>query len=304
MDGDKADCLPTAADPPASQPSRRQVLYGAGASLGLAALGPALGRGHHPAGSTGRVTARADANRCMDFGQDWKFVLVNPNGTTDPTGAYKNAYQPGFDDSNWQVLDVPHDWAIYLNPVNLPNTSSGTGFLQTGLAWYRKHFTLPSSLAGQRISIEFDGIYENATVWLNGQLLGNHPYAYTGYNFDITGVAQADGVTENVLAIQVPSAQPSSRWYSGSGIFRNVYLVVTNPVHVARHGTFVTTPDLETNLASGFAAVHVETEVANDGSAPATVDVAVTITDPRGRPAGQGSATVSVPGGQAQTATV
>jgi len=121
------------------------------------------------------VAARAAADRCLDFGQDWKFVLVNPNGTNDPTGAYANAYQPGFDDSGWQAVDVPHDWAIYLTPVDLPGTSSGTGFLQTGLAWYRKHFTLPPSLAGQRISIEFDGVYMNSTVWLNGQLLGNHP---------------------------------------------------------------------------------------------------------------------------------
>ena len=304
MDGEKAGRLPTAGDAPASQPSRRQVLYGAGAGLGLAALGPVLGRGHHPAGGTGRVTARADADRCLDFGQDWKFVLVNPNGTNDPTGAYTNAYKPGFDDSNWQVLDVPHDWAIHLTPVDLPNTSSATGFLQTGLAWYRKHFTLPPSLAGQRISVEFDGIYMNSTVWLNGQRLGNHPYAYTGYNFDVTDLVHADGVTGNVLAVQVPSAQPSSRWYSGSGIFRNVYLVVTGPVHVARHGTFVTTPDLAANLRSGFAAVQVQTDVENDGSSAASVTVAVTITDPHGRTAGQGTSTVSVPGGQTQSTTV
>ena len=252
----------------AARPSRRQVLRGAGAGLGAAALAPMLGRWPgYPAAAGTRVAARAAADRCLDFGQDWKFVLVNPNGTNDPTGAYQNAYQPGFDDSSWQVLDVPHDWAIYLTPVDLPNTSSSTGFLQTGLAWYRKHFTLPPSLAGQRISIEFDGIYMNPTVWLNGQLLGNHPYAYTGYNFDITSLVHTDGVTDNVLAVQVPSAQPSSRWYSGSGIFRNVYLVATNPVHVARHGTFVTTPDLAANLQSGFAAVQIQTDVENDGTA-------------------------------------
>ena len=110
-----------------------------------------------------------------------------------------------------------------------------------------------------------------------------------------------DGATENVLAVQVPSAQPSSRWYSGSGIFRNVYLVVTGPVHVARHGTFVTTPDLESSLRSRYAAVQVQTDVANDGGVAATVDLALTITDPR-RPAGQGTATVSVPAGQARPA--
>jgi beta-galactosidase len=168
--------------------------------------------------------------------------------------------------------------------------------LQTGLAWYRKHFTLPPSLAGQRISIEFDGIYMNPAVWLNGQLLGNHPYAYTGYNFDITSLVHTDG-TDNVLAVQVPSAQPSSRWYSGSGIFRNVYLIATDPVHVARHGTFVTTPGLETSLQSGQAAVQIQTSIANDGTAPATVDLALTVTDPKGRPAGQGTATVTVPAG-------
>ena len=101
MDGDKTDRLPAAADDQASRPSRRQVLYGAGAGLGLAALAPVLGRERGP---VGRVTARAAAGRSMDFGQDWKFVLVNPNGTNDPTGAYQNAYQPGFDDSSWQVL--------------------------------------------------------------------------------------------------------------------------------------------------------------------------------------------------------
>ncbi len=300
VDRDQSNHLPAAPGDAPAQPSRRQLLYGAGAGLGLAALAPVL----RPGSLRARVAARAAADRCLDFGQDWKFVLVNPNGTNDPTGAYANAYQPGFDDSNWQAVDVPHDWAIYLTPVDLPGTSSGTGFLQTGLAWYRKHFTLPPSLAGQRISIEFDGVYMNSTVWLNGRLLGNHPYAYTGYNFDVTSLVHTDGVTENVLAVQVPSAQPSSRWYSGSGIFRNVYLVVTGPVHVARHGTFVTTPDLESSLRSGHAAVQVQTDIANDGSAAATVDLALTITDPRGRPAGQGTATVSVPAGQAQSATV
>jgi beta-galactosidase len=263
-----------------------------------------LGRASRPADARDRVTARAAGDRSLDLGQDWKFVLVNPNGTNDPTGAYTDAFQPGFDDSGWRTLDIPHDWAIELTPVDLPGTSSGTGFLQTGLAWYRKHFTLPSSLAGQRISVEFDGIYMNSSVWLNGQFLGNHPYAYTGYNFDVTNIVHTDGVTPNVLAVMVPSAQPSSRWYPGSGIFRNAYLVVTNPVHVARHGTFVTTPDLATTVASGYANVQVQTDVANDGTVDTNAEVTVTITDPRGRPAGHGTTTVTVPAGQTQRTTV
>ncbi len=293
-----------ATTPATGGPSRRQLLRGAGAGLGAVALAPMLGHGSRPADARDRVTARAAGDRSLDLAQDWKFVLVNPNGTTDPTGAYNNAYQPGFDDSAWRTLDIPHDWAIELTPVDTPGTSSGTGFLQTGLAWYRKHFTLPQALAGQRISVEFDGIYMNSSVWLNGQFLGNHPYAYTGYNFDVTGIAHTDGTTPNVLAVMVPSAQPSSRWYPGSGIFRNAYLVVTGPVHVARHGTFVTTPDLATTASAGYANVVVQTDVANDGSDGSDVDVAVTITDARGRPAGHGTSTVSVPAGKTQRTSV
>jgi beta-galactosidase len=299
-----SDNLPAASSEATAGPTRRQVLRGAGAGLGAAALAPALGLAGRPADARDRVTARMSGDRSLDFGQDWKFVLVNPNGVTDPTGAYQTAYQPGFDDSGWRTLDVPHDWAIELTPVQTAGTSSGTGFLPTGLAWYRKHFTLPPSLAGQRISLEFDGVYMNSSVWLNGQLLGNHPYAYTGYNFDVTSLVHTDGVTPNVLAVKVPSQQPSSRWYPGSGIFRNVYLIVTNPVHVARHGTVVTTPNLEANLTSGHAAVQVQTDVANDAASAATVNVTVTISDPGGRPVGQGKSTVSVAGGQTQSTVI
>ncbi|HEX3389275.1 MAG TPA: glycoside hydrolase family 2 TIM barrel-domain containing protein [Streptosporangiaceae bacterium] len=287
----------------ASGLSRRRVLQGAGAGLGAAALAPVLGLGERPA-EAARLTARAAANRVTDFGQDWKFALVNPDGITDPTGAYANAMDPGFDDSGWQQLDVPHDWSIELAPVDNASTSSATGFLPGGLAWYRKHFTLPGSLAGQRISIEFDGVYRNSNVYLNGTLLGNHPYAYTGFSYDVTGLVHTDGVTADVIAVSAADQQPSSRWYSGDGIFRNVYLVATGPVHVARHGLFVTTPGLPAALSSGYATVQVDTDVTNEGSASASVQVAVTLTSPAGKTAGQGSTTVSVPGGQTQTATV
>ena len=286
------------------RPSRRQVLQGAGAGLSAVAVAPLLGVTGRPSDPRGRVTARVSGNRSWDFDQDWKFVLVNPAGITDPTGAYANAQDPGFDDSGWRTLDVPHDWSIELTPVQTANTSSSTGFLEGGLAWYRKHFTLPSSMAGQRISVEFDGVYMNSNVYLNGQLLGNHPYAYTGFSYDITDLAHTDGVTPNVIAVQAQNQLPSSRWYSGSGIFRNVYLIATNPVHVARHGIFVTTPGLKAALASGYAAVQVETDVTNDGASTASVDVAVRITDPDRRAVGHGTSTVSVGAGQTQSAVV
>jgi beta-galactosidase len=298
--------LPATAAPAAvlGAPSRRQLLRGAGASIGAVAFAPGLGLTGRPAQGRARVTARASTSRSADFGQDWKFVLVNADGITDPTGAYANAQDAAFDDSGWRTLDVPHDWSIELTPVQTATTSSGTGFLQGGLAWYRKHFTLPSSLAGQRISVEFDGVYMNSNVYLNGQLLGNHPYAYTGFSYDITGQVHTDGVTPNVIAVQTTNQLPSSRWYSGSGIFRNVYLVATNPVHVARHGTFVTTPALQTTIASGYAAVQVQTDIANDGASAATVDVAVTIAIAAGKVVGQGTSTVSVGAGQTQRTVV
>ena len=301
---------PPASQPPASQsaasPSRRQVLRGAGAGLGAAALAPVLGLGARPASAAARarLTARAAPSRVTDFGQGWKFALVNPYGIADPTGGYANAQDPGFDDSGWRQLDVPHDWSIELAPVDNASTSSSTGFLPGGLGWYRKHFTLPRSLAGQRISIEFDGVYRNSNVYLNGKLLGNHPYAYTGFGYDLTGLVHTDGVTEDVIAVSCADQQPSSRWYSGDGIFRHVYLVTTGAVHVARHGVFVTTPGLPGTLSSGFATVQVAIQVANDGTAAAPVQVAVTVTAPDGKTAAQGTATVSVPAGQTQAATV
>jgi len=287
----------------AGGPSRREVLRGAGAGLGVAALAPVFGMAG--AGQAqARMTARAEGTRSVDFGQDWKFALVNADGITDPTGAYANAQAPGFDDSGWRTLDVPHDWSIEFTPVQTATTSSGTGFLQGGLAWYRKHFTIPSSMAGRRISVDFDGVYMNSNVYLNGQLLGNHPYAYTGFSYDITGLAHTDGVTPNVIAVQAMNQLPSSRWYSGSGIFRNVYLVATDPVHVARHGTFVTTPDLQTTIAAGYAGVQVQTDVANEGSAAASVQVATAIKNPAGKTVARGSSTVSVAAGQTQSATI
>jgi beta-galactosidase len=285
-------------------PSRRDVLRATGIGLGAVALAPVLGRADVPGQAQSRLTARASGTRSTDFGQAWKFALVNPDGITDPTGAYANAQAPGFDDSGWSTVDVPHDWSIELTPVQAASTSSATGFLPGGLAWYRKHFTLPSSLAGQRISIEFDGVYRNSNVYLNGNLLGNHPYAYTGFSYDLTGLVHTDGVTPDVIAVSAADQQPSSRWYSGDGIFRNVYLVITGAVHVARHGTFVTTPGLPAALSSGYAAVQVDTDVTNEGSAAASVQVAVTLTSPAGTTAAQGSTTVSVPAGQTQTAAV
>ena len=271
-------------------PSRRDVLRAGAAISAVAAAGVIAAR---PA--IGLSNDDAPVARSYDFGLDWKFVLVNANGITDPGGQYDGAYQPGFDDSGWESLDLPHDWSIHLNPV--ATGSSGDGFYQGGLGWYRKTFTLPSHMAGKRIWLEFDGVYSNPQVYLNGQFLGSHPYAYTGFGFDLTGNVSTDGRTPNVVAVQAANQVPSSRWYSGSGIYRNVHLIVTGPVHIARHGTFVTTPGLP---ASG--AVHIATDIRNDSAASSQVTVLASVRDAGGRTAASGSTTVTVAAGQTVTA--
>ncbi|WP_136606238.1 Ig-like domain-containing protein [Paenibacillus dokdonensis] len=212
--------------------------------------------------------------RKLDFNADWRFQRENG-------GSISGAQAPDFDDHAWRQLNLPHDWSIELDfNANSPATHEG-GFLDGGTGWYRKTFTLPASMSGKHLSIDFDGVYMNSTTYLNGQVLGTYPYGYTSFSYDISDKVYTDG-RENVLAVKVNNTQPSSRWYSGSGIYRNVYLTVTSPVHVARYGTFVTTPDLETAYASGRADVNIVTKVANDSTVPAEVSVRSSIVDAAG----------------------
>ena len=210
------------------------------------------------------AAARPGVPRSADFDRGWKFALVNAADVTDPTGAYAHAEQPSFDDSSWRNLTLPHDWSVERDPTP-QGTQPGEGFYQGGLGWYRKTFTLPPSLSGKRISLEFDGVYMDSSVYVNGTLAAQHPYGYTGFDVDLTSLAHTDG-TPNVVAVKVLNQVPTSRWYAGSGIYRNVHLVVTDPVHVARHGVTVTTPDLATTYPQGFATVHAETELVGEGT--------------------------------------
>jgi beta-galactosidase len=240
----------------------------------------------------GAIASPAAAARTTSFDQDWRFALVNREAATDPTGAYAHAADPGYDDSTWRALDLPHDWSIELLPTATGGTTAGTGFFQGGLGWYRKTFTLPRSLRDKRISVEFDGVYMDSEVFYNGRKVASHPYGYTGFAVDLTGSAVTDGRTPNVLAVKVRNQVPSSRWYSGSGIYRHVHLMVSNAVHVARHGVFVTTPGLARGFRHDRARVHVQTAVAGGAA-----DVISTVRDPLGRVAGSArgaSADISV----------
>ncbi|CQR47245.1 Beta-galactosidase [Paraliobacillus sp. PM-2] len=212
--------------------------------------------------------------RQLNFNKDWRFKR-------ETEGSIQGAQNPDFDDSSWRQLNLPHDWSIELdfNP-NSKATHEG-GFLDGGIGWYRKTFTLPSSMEGKQISIDFDGVYMDSTTYLNGEVVGNYPYGYNAFSYDITDLLHTDG-RENVLVVKVKNIQPSSRWYSGSGIYRNVHLTVTEPIHVARYGTFVTTPDLETAYKQGKANVNIETEINNETADNAEVTVKSTIYDKDG----------------------
>src|SRR4051812_36521583 len=238
-----------------------------------------------------------------DLDRDWRFALVSLNGNASD-GPYARAADPSFDDSSWRRVDVPHDWSIEQTPTPptaaVP-TTSGTGFFPGGLGWYRKTFTLPRSFTGKRLSVEFDGVYMDSSVYLNGRLLGVHPYGYTGFSLDLTG-AHTDGRTPNVLAVRVRNQIPSSRWYSGSGIYRNVRLVVTEPVHVRRWGTYVSAPGLEPS-GSGPADVRIATTVDGGSGSGTSVQVEQIVTDARGVRVGRAATVLSVPAAGA-TATV
>lgn len=213
-------------------------------------------------------------DREINFNEDWRFFLE------EGTSIY--AAGKDFDDSGWRQLDLPHDYSIEQDfDPNSPSGANG-GFLNGGVGWYRKTFTLPKSMAGKRISIQFGGVYMDSTTYVNGVLAGNYPYGYSPFAYDITDYVAADGVTENVIAVRVNHQQPSSRWYSGSGIYRNVKLVVTDDVHVARYGTYVTTPGLEQLYAQNKAEVSVETNIENDGEQPVSASVTSTVYDSEG----------------------
>ncbi|MEU0842721.1 glycoside hydrolase family 2 TIM barrel-domain containing protein [Streptomyces sp. NPDC005962] len=235
-------------------------------------------------------TPRATGGRSIPLDDGWRFTLVTPDGNAEPDGDYADARQPGYDDSAWRTVAVPHDWSIELTPTTEHGTTGGTGFLPGGIGWYRRSFTLPSGVAGKRISVEFDGVYMDAYVYCNGKLVGNHPYGYTGFALDLTDVAHTDGTTPNVLAVRVRNQLPSSRWYSGSGIYRHARLVITDPVHVARWGTYITTPA----PSQDHATVRARTSVVNASDDEQSVTVVSTVKDPDGKTVAHTRSTVTV----------
>jgi beta-galactosidase len=193
-------------------------------------------------------------------------------------GDVPGAQEAAFDDNSWRALDLPHDWSIE-GPYdqNAPTGGSG-GYLPTGVAWYRKSFVLPDAQRGCKVLIEFDGIYQHSTVWINGHELGTWPYGYTAFHYDLTPHVRF-GAGPNVIAVRVDnSQQPNSRWYSGSGICRRTWLTISDPLRVVPWGTYVTTPEVTPETAT----VRIRTRVRNDRTGPQSVRLKSVIADTDG----------------------
>ncbi|MZE70043.1 glycoside hydrolase family 2 TIM barrel-domain containing protein, partial [Streptomyces sp. SID5789] len=261
--------------------TRRSVLI---ASAATPAAGAVLAA---PTASAADATGGAPGRRTVALRDGWRFWLADPDGSVEGSTAPAD---PAYDDAAWREVAVPHDWSIEQTPTTEHGTTSGTGFLPGGLGWYRLAFTLPPALAGKRISVEFDGVYMDARVHCNGREAGRHPYGYTGFALDLTDLVHTDGRTENVLAVRVRNRLPSSRWYSGSGIYREARLVVTEPVHVRRWGTYVTTP----RVSAERAVVRVETAVVNTSGTAREVEVRSSVEDADGRTVARTASTARV----------
>ena len=160
------------------------------------------------------------------------------------------AKQPAFDDASWRQLNLPHDWSIEGALTPPPAGDPENGFFPHGIGWYRKTFALPATAAARKIVVEFDGVYMNSDVWINGQFLGRRPYGFIGFRYDLTDYLTKDG-SPNVLAVRVDdSAEPSLRWYAGAGIYRDVRLIATGYTHFRLDGGIrISTPQVSADRA-------------------------------------------------------
>lgn len=211
-------------------------------------------------GAPGLGAAEVDP---INFG--WRFA----------NGDHPEAVQPAFDDSGWETVDLPHDWAID-GPFD-PQGNPDTALLPwQGEGWYRKRFTLPQAAEGQRLQFVFDGIMANPTVYLNSEEVGSWTYGYNSFSIDATEAAVFGG--DNVLTVHADTRQHASRWYPGAGIYRKVTLRLVDPVHIPVWGVFVQTPAVEATQAD----VHAEIEIANRSGTTRPVGVDVDIIDPHG----------------------
>jgi beta-galactosidase len=250
--------------------------------------------------ATHSARAAASLRERIPFDDGWKFMKGDPEGAsnqlsynsikdrlraTDSVGTDANvsvpsngsglgsdmAYtQPSFNDSSWRSLNLPHDWGVE-GPFKQEYPGETGKLPWWGVAWYRKTFDLPPTDSGRQIFLDVDGAMSYAAVWLNGAFVGGWPYGYSSWRLDLTPFIKFGG--PNVLAIRLDNPPDSSRWYPGGGIYRNVWLIKTQPVHVAHWGTFVTTPEINGDSAT----VQIKVTVDNRSAQPAQVQVRTAI---------------------------
>jgi hypothetical protein len=196
------------------------------------------------------------------FNNDWRFHL----------GDVYQAKEKDYNDSEWRMLNIPHDWSIELNFDK--KYASSTAYLPGGIGWYRKSFIVPAEWRGKSIKILFDGIYNNSEVWINGHYLGKRPNGYISFIYDITPYLFFG--EENIISVRVDRTKfADSRWYTGSGIYRNVWLIVTSKIHVAQWGTTIVTP----KVLSGEALVSISTKVINENKSNEPIKIVYTVID-------------------------
>jgi beta-galactosidase len=203
-----------------------------------------------------------------EFNKEWRFTLANEKGSESQ----------GFDDAKWRELRLPHDWSIEGTFNKDYPAGVGGGALPGGIGWYRKAFKLSAEDKDKVVLIDFDGVYMNSEVWINGKPLGKRPFGYISFRYELTPYLKF-GDSTNVIAVKVDnSQQPNSRWYSGSGIYGNVWLVKTGKVYVDKSGTYVTTPKVDQQSAS----VSLKISLRNASGGNIIVKLKTTLFDPKG----------------------
>lgn len=215
-------------------------------------------------------------DRTISFDDNWLFMKDSP----------VNADKTDYNDSKWRKVQLPHDWSIedlpnqtydsITGPFNKSSIGSiSTGFTIGGTCWYRKKFFTGKNQQNRIVTIDFDGVYMNSDVWLNGHHLGTHPYGYTPFHYELTTHLKPAG-QENVLAVRVRNEGRNSRWYSGSGIYRHLWLTFTEPVHISHNGVYITTP----LVSKVKATVQVKTLLSNEEAKPVNIELTTTIISP------------------------
>jgi len=213
------------------------------------------------------------------FDSNWKFYL----------GDVKGGEQPSFNDKSWRNIDLPHDWSIeklsgqeagkVIAPFSKESIgTTATGYTVGGVAWYRKTFIINLKDKSQSTIISFDGVYMNCDVWINGKFLGNHPYGYTAFDYDISSYLNPSG-KPNVIAVKVKNEGQNSRWYSGSGIYRHVWLIQKQALSIAQNGICISTDQ----ITDKNAVVNISSEVENKTGKNTVSKLLINILDPDGK---------------------